>query len=183
LAGTGESSRDAYVPLRLYSGVTRLKLVTLSNRRSAREFDVESFLHGRTVVCKADVCAVIKAVKRLGSEWRILIAYYLLDKPLRFNELLRKGKPDDLNARTLSRTLKYLEGMGIVEREVVGTQPFSVVYHLTEKGRDTADILAAYRRWGEKWTVPTIQPMKTVSAKNTYIGNPQVSGTAVPRPA
>jgi len=147
----------------------------------AREFDVESFLHGRTVVCKADVCAVIKAVKRLGSEWRILIAYYLLDKPLRFNELLRKGKPDDLNARTLSRTLKYLERMGIVDREVVGTRPFSVVYQLTEKGRESADSLAGYRRWGEKWTVPTVQAMKTVSAKNTDIGNLQASGTAVPR--
>jgi DNA-binding HxlR family transcriptional regulator len=153
----------------------------LSKPRPRREFDVESFLHGSTVVCKDDVCAVIKAVKRLGSEWRILIAYYLLDKPLRFNDLLRKGKPDDLNARTLSRTLKYLERMGIVEREVVGTQPFSVVYHLTEKGRDMADILAAYRRWGEKWTVPAVQAMKTVSTKNTEIGNRQPSRAALPR--
>ena len=164
----------------LYSGVTRLELVTLSKRRVVgREFDVESFLHGRRVGCEADVCAVIKAVKRLGSEWRILIAYYLLDKPLRFNDLLRKGKPDDLNARTLSWTLKYLERMEIVEREVVGTQPFSVVYHLTEKGKDMSDILAAYRRWGEKWTVPAVQAMKTVNAKNTEIVNRQFTGQAV----
>ncbi len=153
----------------------------MSKPRAGREFDVDSILHGGTVVCKADVCAVIKAVKRLGSEWRILIAYYLLDKPLRFNDLLRKGKPDDLNARTLSRTLKYLQRMGIVEREVVCTQPFSVVYHLTEKGRDMADILAAYRRWGEKWTTPTVQAIKTVSAKETDIGNRQPSGAALPR--
>jgi|SRR2546425_9065536 len=164
----------------LYSGVTRLELVTLSKRRAGHEFDVETLLRGSTVTCNADVCAVIKAVKRLGSEWRILIAYYLLDKPLRFNDLLRKGKPDDLNARTLSRTLKYLERMGIVEREVVGTQPFSVVYHLTEKGKDMSDILAAYRRWGEKWTVPVVQAMKTMNAKNTQIVNRQFSGQAVP---
>src|SRR5712692_9756031 len=143
----------------LYSRVTRLELVTLSKRRVGREFDVETFLHGSTVGCKADVCAVIKAVKRLGSEWRILIAYYLLDKPLRFNDLLRKGKPDDLNARTLSRTLKYLESMGIVERRVTGTEPFSVVYSLTEKGRDLSDILSAYRRWGEKWTPSIVHPL------------------------
>jgi len=66
--------------------------------------------------------------------------------------------------------------MGIVQREVVGTQPFSVVYHLAEKGIDMADILAAYRRWGEKWTVPAVQAMKTVSAKNTDIDNRQPSG-------
>ena len=152
----------------------------MSKPRVGREFDVESFLHGRAVVCKADVCAVIKAVKRLGSEWRILIAYYLLDKPLRFNDLLRKGKPDDLNSRTLSRTLRYLERMGIVEREVVGTQPFAVVYHLTEKGRDMADILAAYRRWGEKWTVPAVQAMKTVGARQTDMGDPQPSRPVLP---
>lgn len=181
LAGTAASLRYPDVPLRLYSGVTRLQLITLSKPRAERDFDVESFLLGRTVVCKDDVCAVIKAVKRLGSEWRILIAYYLLDKPLRFNDLLRKGKPDDLNSRTLSRTLKYLERMGIVEREVVGTQPFSVVYHLTEKGRDMAGILGAYRRWGEKWTVPAVEAMKTVSIKNTDIDNHQPSGEAVPR--
>jgi len=152
----------------------------LGKPRAGRDFDVESVLHGRTVVCKGDVCAVIKAVKRLGSEWRILIAYYLLDKPLRFNDLLRKGKPDDLNSRTLSRTLKYLERMGIVEREVVGTQPFAVVYHLTEKGRDMADILAAYRRWGEKWTVPAVQEMKTVGARQTDMGDPQPSRPVLP---
>jgi len=69
--------------------------------------------------------------------------------------------------------------MEIVEREVVGTQPFSVVYHLTEKGKDMSDILAAYRRWGEKWTVPAVQAMKTVNAKNTEIVNRQFSGQAV----
>jgi DNA-binding HxlR family transcriptional regulator len=97
--------------------------------------------------------------KAIGSEWRILISYYLLDNPLRFNDLLRKGKPDDLNARTLSRTLKYLQNMGIVERTVVGTEPFSVVYSLTERGRDLGDILSPYRRWGEKWTPSIVHPL------------------------
>ena len=151
----------------LYSGVTKLELVTLSKPRAGREFDVESILHREGVVCRTDVCAIIKAIKRLGSEWRILIAYYLLDKPLRFNDLLRKGKPDDLNARTLSRTLKYLQKMGIVERTVVGTEPFSVVYSLTEKGRDLEDILSAYRRWGEKWTPSIVHPLPYVKVKAT----------------
>ena len=78
---------------------------------------------------------------------------------MRFNDLLRKGKPDDLNPRTLSRTLKYLQQMGIVEREVVGTEPFSVAYRLTEKGRDLSDVLSAYRRWGEKWTPSIVHPL------------------------
>src|SRR5438093_10503201 len=109
-------------------------------------------IFGKSDLCRRDICAVIKAVRKLGSEWRILISYYLLDNPLRFNDLLRKGKPDDLNARTLSRTLKYLQNMGTVERRVTGTELFSVVYSLTEKGRDLSGNLAAYRRRGAKST-------------------------------
>jgi DNA-binding HxlR family transcriptional regulator len=97
-----------------------------------------------------------------------------MDKSLRFNDLLRKGKPDDLNARTLSRTLKHLQKMGIVERTVVGTEPFSVVYSLTEKGRDLGDILSAYRRWGEKWTPSIVHPLPYVKAKRPL--NARVSG-------
>jgi DNA-binding HxlR family transcriptional regulator len=88
-----------------------------------------------------------------------------MDRPMRFNDLLRKGQPDDLNARTLSRTLKYLQGMGIIERQVVGTEPFSVVYHLTEKGRDLNDVLSAYRRWGEKWTPSIVHPLNFPKAR------------------
>jgi DNA-binding HxlR family transcriptional regulator len=49
--------------------------------------------------------------------------------------------------------------MGIVERRVTGTEPFSVVYSLTEKGQDLGDILSAYRRWGERWTPSIVHPL------------------------
>ena len=129
--------------------------------------DISNLLLGKSELCRRDICAVIKAVRKLGSEWRILISYYLLDNPLRFNDLLRKGKPDDLNARTLSRTLKYLQKNGIVERTVVGTEPFSVVYSLTEKGRDLGDILGAYRRWGEKWTPSIVHPLPYLKSQRS----------------
>jgi DNA-binding HxlR family transcriptional regulator len=131
--------------------------------------DISSLLSGKSELCRRDICAVIKAVRKLGSEWRILISYYLLDNPLRFNDLLRKGKPDQLNARTLSRTLKYLQKNGIVERTVVGTEPFSVVYSLTEKGEDLGDILGAYRRWGEKWTPSIVHPLPYPKGKMTAL--------------
>lgn len=105
-------------------------------------------------MCQGDVCSVIQAIKEMGSEWRMIIAYYLLEKPLRFNELLKKGRVEDLNARTLSRTLRHLEGSEIVQREVVSTRPFSVRYNLTEKGKDFAEVLQGYRKWGDKWAMP-----------------------------
>ncbi len=141
----------------------------MSKLASSCQPDISSILSGESTVCRRDICAVIKAVRKLGSEWRILLSYYLLDGPLRFNDLLRKGKPDDLNARTLSRTLKYLQKMGIVERQVTGTEPFSVVYSLTEKGRDLGDILSSYRKWGEKWTPSIVHPLPYPNVKATIL--------------
>jgi DNA-binding HxlR family transcriptional regulator len=141
----------------------------LSKLASSCEPDISSVVSDGSGVCRKDICALIKAVRKLGSEWRILLAYYLQPGPMRFNDLLRKGKPDDLNARTLSRTLKYLQNMGIVERRVTGTEPFSVVYSLTEKGRDLSEILSGYRRWGEKWTPSIVHPLPYAKVKTTTL--------------
>jgi DNA-binding HxlR family transcriptional regulator len=149
----------------LYFGLTKLYQITLDALPSSCQPNISTILSNGNGVCRRDICAVIKAVRKLGSEWRILLAYYLMDGPMRFNDLPRKGQPDDLNARTLSRTLKYLQGMGIVERQVVGTEPFSVVYHLTEKGRDLNDVFSAYRRWGEKWTPSIVHPLPFPKAR------------------
>jgi DNA-binding HxlR family transcriptional regulator len=141
----------------------------LSKLASSCQPDLSGILSGRSELCRRDICAVIKAVRKLGSEWRILLSYYLLDGPMRFNDLLRKGKADDLNARTLSRTLKYLQSMGIVERRVTSTEPFSVVYSLTEKGQDLGDILSSYRKWGEKWTPSIVHPLPYPKVKATIL--------------
>ncbi len=51
---------------------------------------------------------------------------------MRFNELLKIGC--DIDPKTLSRVLKYLTKELIVRREVLGAQPFTVRYALTDKG-------------------------------------------------
>ena len=78
------------------------------------------------------LCPVMAAISIVGTEWRLAIAHRLLDGPQRFSELLRSNPR--LNAKTLSATLKYLENAGVVQRNVVSTRPFSVVYSLTEMG-------------------------------------------------
>lgn len=103
-----------------------------------------------------DVCSITKAIKWAGSEWSLIISYYLLKGPKGFNELLRVGKADKLNSRTLSRTLKVLAMRGIVERKILSNQPFSVSYSLTDKGRALEPILKAYRAWGTDWLTPRV---------------------------
>ncbi len=95
------------------------------------------------------LCPVLAAVGVIGTEWRLAIVHKLLGGPQRFSELLRWHP--NLNAKTLSATLKFLEESGVVERRVVSTRPFSVVYSLTEMGLALAPAARELRVWGERW--------------------------------
>jgi DNA-binding HxlR family transcriptional regulator len=98
------------------------------------------------------LCPVLAAVGVIGTEWRLAIVHRLLEGPQRFSEIL-KSNPR-LNAKTLSATLKFLENQGVVQRTVVSTRPFSVVYSLTEMGLGLAPAARELRQWGERWLLP-----------------------------
>ena len=101
------------------------------------------------------LCPVMAAISVVGTEWRLAIVHRLLDGPQRFSELLRSNPR--LNAKTLSATLKYLEAAGVVQRTVVSTRPFSVVYSLTEMGLGLAPATRELRAWGERWVLPRMK--------------------------
>jgi DNA-binding HxlR family transcriptional regulator len=98
------------------------------------------------------ICPVLAAVGVIGTEWRLAIVHRLLEGPQRFSEILKSNQR--LNAKTLSATLKFLEGQGVVQRTVVSTRPFSVVYSLTEMGLGLAPAARELRQWGERWLLP-----------------------------
>jgi DNA-binding HxlR family transcriptional regulator len=101
---------------------------------------------------EASLCPVLAAVGVIGTEWRLAVVHRLLGGPLRFSELLHTTPR--LNAKTLSATLKFLESQGIVQRTVVSTRPFNVVYSLTEMGLGLAPAAKELRAWGERWLQP-----------------------------
>lgn len=70
---------------------------------------------------------------------------------MRFNELLRVACGVD--AKTLSLVLKYLAAEKIVRRDVLGTQPFTVCYALTDKGEQIRPIMQSLKAWGEAWVL------------------------------
>jgi DNA-binding HxlR family transcriptional regulator len=111
------------------------------------------------------LCPVMAAISIIGTEWRLAIAHRLLDGPQRFSELLRSNPR--LNAKTLSATLKYLENSGVVQRNVVSTRPFSVVYSLTEMGLSLAPSIRELRAWGERWAVPRLKGKASAAAAST----------------
>jgi len=108
------------------------------------------------------ICPVLAAVSVIGTEWRLAIVHRLLEGPQRFSEIL-KSNPR-LNAKTLSATLKFLEGQGVVQRTVVSTRPFSVVYSLTDMGLGLAPAARELRAWGTRWLIPRRQAALRASA-------------------
>ncbi len=94
-------------------------------------------------------CAAVESARKIGNQWRLIVIRYLLERPMRFNELLRAAC--EIDPKTLSRVLKYLASEKIVQREVLGTQPFTVRYALTDKGEQIRPIMQSLKAWGENW--------------------------------
>ncbi len=95
-----------------------------------------------------DSCPVVGAIREIVTESRLLVVRHLFTGPKGFNELSRVS---GINSKTLSATLKALEGHGIVDRKVVSTRPFLVQYSLTPSGLDLKSALEAFGEWGTKW--------------------------------
>lgn len=93
----------------------------------------------------------VEAIRRVGVECRLIIIRQLMDGPKRFHELQRIGM--GIEAKSLSRVLKYLVSEGIAARRVLATQPVAVEYSLTEKGRELRPVIDSLDAWGERWVV------------------------------
>lgn len=96
-----------------------------------------------------EIClAMAETIRAIVSESRFVIVRFLLDGPKGFNQLMRMS---GINSKTLSATLKHLQDRGIVSREVISINPFTVRYSLSAPGKDLESILVAIENWGKKW--------------------------------
>jgi DNA-binding HxlR family transcriptional regulator len=100
------------------------------------------------------LCGAVESARKIGNKWRLIVVRYLLERPMRFSELSRVAC--GIDPKTLSRVLKYLAKEEIVRRDVLGTQPFTVRYALTEKGEQIRPIMQSLKEWGEVWVLPQI---------------------------
>ena len=84
----------------------------------------------------------------IGGKWKTVILYWLIERPLRYNEL--RKKMNGVTERTLSLQLKQLEEDGVIDRKVFTSRPpLKVEYSLTEFGRTLIPILEAIADWGD----------------------------------
>lgn len=95
-----------------------------------------------------DECRPVSEIlSRVGDKWTVLVVSLLGTGSMRFSAL-RKAI-DGISQKMLTATLRGLERDGLVDRTVFPTTPPSVVYSLTELGRD---LLAPVKALGE-WAI------------------------------
>src|SRR5919198_2564857 len=93
-------------------------------------------------------CGIARALDLVGERWALLVVRELILGPKRFTDL-RRGLPG-IATNVLTERLKQLERDGVVRRRTLPPPAASVVYELTEYGRELEPTLLAFGRWGAK---------------------------------
>ena len=82
----------------------------------------------------------------VGGKWRGKILSYLCDKPRRFNEL--KSILMKVTSATLTKELRYLESIKIIERVMVKDSTTLMEYILTNHGKTIKNLIQHIVKWG-----------------------------------
>ncbi|WP_332702375.1 winged helix-turn-helix transcriptional regulator [Devosia sp.] len=103
---------------------------------------------------------------RMGDKWTIMTIAMLVQRPTRFNEL--KRMIGGISQQMLTRTLRSLEGDGLVLRKVHPSVPPQVEYSLTPLGQSLAQPLLALGTW-------VMDNMGAIQSHREQIGTPPVT--------
>ena len=112
---------------------------------------------------REQVCRVIDAYLSIfGNKWNLLILNELFNGPKRFNELKRALDP--ITQTVLTRHLKLLEEMDVVERTVISESPPSVYYAISMEGFSVIPSMIASYNWIIQH-VPELKQKRTPACK------------------
>jgi DNA-binding HxlR family transcriptional regulator len=89
---------------------------------------------------------MIKLLQTLGNKWNLIIIWNLRVKTLRFTEL--RKQMGNINSKTLTDHLRYLEKYNIINRLIYAEVPPRVEYSLTEHGKAFLPVFMAIKEWG-----------------------------------
>ena len=104
------------------------------------------------------VCPASKFQQMVSGKYKLRILWGLQDGWKRYTEI-KKGlltgsvESVEIDPRVLSRELKTLLTMEMVERRDHGVFPLKVEYRLTRKGRTLLPIIAVIHKWGMRHLV------------------------------
>jgi DNA-binding HxlR family transcriptional regulator len=103
-------------------------------------------------------CPVIAFQAMISGKYKARILWDLKDGPRRYGEIrtgLLRGMigAKEIAPRVLSPELKALAEAGLIARKDYGLVPPKVEYRLTRAGKSFLPIIAAIRKWGERYLV------------------------------
>ena len=84
----------------------------------------------------------------IGTKWKPLILFHLLEGGLR-SGILQKKIPGISN-KMFTQTVRDLEKDGLISRKVFPVVPPKVEYRLTTRGKSLENILISLDNWGLK---------------------------------
>ncbi|HZH43860.1 MAG TPA: helix-turn-helix domain-containing protein [Lysobacter sp.] len=93
---------------------------------------------------------IASSLDTIGNKWTVPIVIVLSDAggPVRFTELSRAIP--QITQKELTKRLRELEAVGLVERKVYPVVPPRVEYWLTDLGRSLHPLLDALARWAHE---------------------------------
>lgn len=91
-------------------------------------------------------CPLNYTMNLIGTKWKPLLLFHLLDGALR-SGILQKKIPEISN-KMFTQTIRELEKDGLVSRKVFPVVPPKVEYKLSERGRSLETILRSLDKWG-----------------------------------
>lgn len=109
----------------------------------------------RHVSYERPACPVEATLELIGGKWKGIVLYYLLGERLRFSELNRKI--GCVTERMLTKQLRELEAVGLVNRIVYAEVPPRVEYELTREGKTLKPVINALKNWGESYALPLLE--------------------------
>ncbi|CAM4013263.1 winged helix-turn-helix transcriptional regulator [Gillisia hiemivivida] len=95
-----------------------------------------------------DFCPLNLTMNLIGTKWKPLVLFHLLDGCVR-SGILKKKVPDISN-KMFTQTVRELEKDGLISRKVFPVVPPKVEYELTDRGRSLEQILRSLDAWGKE---------------------------------
>ncbi|WP_036841560.1 helix-turn-helix domain-containing protein [Polaribacter sp. Hel_I_88] len=91
-------------------------------------------------------CPLHYTMNLIGTKWKPLILFHLLDGSLRSGVLQKKIT--GISNKMFTQSIRELEKDGLVVREIFPVVPPKVEYSLSERGKSLENILRSLDTWG-----------------------------------
>lgn len=95
---------------------------------------------------KDTTCPLNYTMNLIGTKWKPLILFHLLEGGLRSGILQKKIK--GISNKMFTQTVRELEKDGLISRKVFPVVPPKVEYKLSSRGESLEKILRSLDQWG-----------------------------------